>query len=139
MPRLSTLLRWLAIPAVIAGVVTGCFAIARWATTQIDARCEAMVGGACVEGWHTGAVEGVIYLAVVVGVALIVLLSSWIAPAGRRAVALVAGLIAIAPGMAGYLMTRWGDLVAPILVSLAIAALCIAWVWLRHRPAPKET
>jgi cytochrome bd-type quinol oxidase subunit 2 len=139
LPRLSTLLRWLAVPLTIAAVAFACIAAAQQGVRAAEARCAAMVGGSCVEGWHTDVVEWAIYLGLFVGVALIVVLSAWIAPAAKRAVAVIAALIGLAPAVAGYVLTGWPILLPPILLSAITAAACVAWVWRRHRPASTGT
>ena len=129
------ILRWLAIPVVYAGVAAGCFFAARWAVSIADGRCVESVGGACVEGWHTGVVEWSIYVAIVVGLLAITLLCSWLAPAGKKVVAVVIALLGIAPLAAGYIVTGWAELAMPVFVAALAGLIGIVLIWRGQAPA----
>ena len=126
---ITKILRWLGIPVLMAGLGAAGFLTARWAVTQADANCADMVGGACVEGWHTDAVEWSIYIGVVLTVLLMTVFCAWLAPAGKRVVAILVGALACVPFVAGYVMTGWADLVFPIGLALAAAIVGIVWIW----------
>ncbi|MCB1686022.1 MAG: hypothetical protein KDI31_16115, partial [Pseudomonadales bacterium] len=77
-----TVLRWLLVPVSLAAVVGGTLFAARSTVDLIDARCPAqsMVAGSCVEPWHTGAIETVIYVALLIAAAGLVVIPTLIAP-----------------------------------------------------------
>ena len=123
------ILRWLAVPVVLAAVAAGCFLAAREAVNIADQRCEYMVGGACVEGWHTGMIEWTIYISVLVALLLMTTLSAWIAPALKRPIAVLAGLLGVGVLSWGYFMTGWIQLLQPVFVAIVAAALGVLLVW----------
>lgn len=128
-------IRWLLVPVSAAAVVGACIVAARWAVTMVDRHCPigSMVGGACVEPWHTTAVEASIYTAIVLAVLGLVILPSLIAPQLQRAVAVVAGLAAFAAAGAAYFMTAWADLLVPLVVTVMTGGVGVLWVWSRSR------
>lgn len=135
MSAIGTIIRWLLVPVSAAAVVGACIVAARWAVSLADRRCpiESMVGGACVEPWHTTAVEASIYTAIVLAVPGLVILPSLIAPQLKRAVAVVAFLAAIAVVGAAYFMTAWADMLLPLVVTVISGGMGILWVWIRSR------
>jgi hypothetical protein len=128
-------IRWLLVPVSAAAVVGACIVAARWAVSIVDRRCPAgsMVGGACVEPWHTTAVEASIYTAIVLAVLGLVILPSLIAPQLKRTVAVVAFLGAIAAAGAVYFMTAWAEMLLPLVVTVLSGGIGILWVWSRSR------
>ncbi len=134
---LSTL-RWLAVPIAVAAVIAMVTALASWAVTLADQSCTSMVGGTCVESWHSDAVEWAVYLGIILATLAIPLLSAWIAPSYKKAAALIMGLLGAMPLLAGYFMTNWQDLLLPSLLGIGFAILGISLVW-RRRPTSKPT
>lgn len=128
-------IRWLLVPVSAAAVVGACIVAARWAVSMVDRQCPigSMVGGACVEPWHTTAVEASIYTAIVPAVLGLVILPSLIAPQFKRTVAVAACLGAIAAAGAAYVMTAWADLLLPLVVTVMSGGVGILWVWSRFR------
>jgi hypothetical protein len=128
-------IRWLLVPLSAAAVVVAGIVGARWAVSIVDRRCpvESMVGGACVEPWHTTAVEASIYTAIVLAVLGLVILPSLIAPQLKRTVAVVAFLGAIAAAGAAYFMTAWAEMLLPLVVTVLSGGIGILWVWSRSR------
>ena len=84
--EMRKVLRWLLTPLAAVSSVVGVIIAGRWTVTLADARCpsQSMIGGACVEPWHTGVVEAVIYVGLVLAAAGLVVLISLIAPALKR-------------------------------------------------------
>lgn len=133
MKLVITILRWLLVPVALAGVIGVTVLAARSTVDLIDARCPAqsMVAGSCVEPWHTGAIETVIYIALLVAAAGLVVIPSLIAPAIKRVVASVGFLLG--GGLVGglYLMTAWSDVRMPLLIVLVSGGLSLWWMWTR--------
>ena len=125
-------LRWLSVPLVIVGVAAGCAACARWFVNLADERCRDMVGGACVESWHTDVVEWSIYVGVVVAFLLMTILSAWVAPSLKRAVSIVVGVLGVLVLIVGRLMTGWDVMLLPVLVGAVSALVGIMIVWRRR-------
>lgn len=135
-----SILRWLAVPIVVAAVIALSIALASWAVTVADQSCTSMVGGTCVESWHSDAVEWAVYIAIVLAVLAIPLLSAWLAPAYKKATALIMGLLGATPLLLGYFMTNWQDLLLPSLLGISSALLGIYLVWRRRITSnPTET
>lgn len=135
-----SILRWLAVPIVVAAVIALSTALASWAVTVADQSCTSMVGGTCVESWHSDAVEWAVYLGIILATLAIPLLTAWIAPTYKKAAALLMGLLGAAPLLAGYLMTSWQDLLLPSLLGIGFALLGIYVVWRRGPTSnPTET
>jgi hypothetical protein len=128
-------IRWLLVPVSAAAVVVACILAARWAVSMVDGRCPtgSMVGGACVEPWHTSAVEASIYTAIVLAVLGFVILPSLIAPQLKRTVAVVAFLGATAVVGAAYFMTAWADMLLPLVVTVMSGGIGILLIWSRSR------
>ncbi|MEZ5551012.1 MAG: hypothetical protein R3E82_09010 [Pseudomonadales bacterium] len=128
-----TVLRWLLVPVSLAAVVGGTLFAARSTVDLIDARCPAqsMVAGSCVEPWHTGAIETVIYVALLIAAAGLVVIPTLIAPGIKRVVASVGFLLG--GGLVGglYFMTTWSDLRMPLLIVLVSGGLSLWWMWTR--------
>lgn len=126
-------LRWLLTPVAAALWVGGIVVAGRWVVSLADARCASgnMVGGACVEPWHTGVVEGVIYVGLILGAAGLVTLPALIAPALKRSMATLGFLLGA--GLVGtlYFMTRWSDFQMPLLVVLVSGGISVWWMWTR--------
>lgn len=135
-----SILRWLAVPIVVAAVIALSTALASWAVTVADQSCTSMVGGTCVESWHSDAVEWAVYLGIILATLSIPLLSAWIAPTYKKATALIMGLLGAAPLLAGYFMTSWQDLLLPSVLGIGFALLGIYLVWRRGATSnPTET
>lgn len=132
-----SVLRWLGVPFLMAAIGLVCVLISRWVVSSADNNCTDMVGGACVEGWHTDVVEWSIYLGLVAAILLMIVLCAWLAPTGKRIVAVVVGVLAIAPVLAGYVMTGWAELVPPVLVAVGSALIGNLFVW-RARSAEAQ-
>ena len=129
-----TILRWLLIPLCIAAVLgTGVFA-GRWLVAMADSRCDPanMIGGACVESWQTGTVEIAIYTVIVFVTVLLILLPWLLAPALKRTVATISGLLLPLLIGAVYVRFGWADFLLPMLVAAAVAASGIYWVFSRR-------
>ena len=131
---LGKILRWLSIPLLMVGLIV----IAAFAGAQIigalDTRCAPanMTGGACVESWHSGAIEWVIYVAVFIAAFLLVFLPAWIAPAGKRIVAVLAAVLVTAAPTSVWLGLGWTDFMLPSLIALVSSGLGGWWVWRRE-------
>jgi hypothetical protein len=128
-----TVLRWLLVPVSLAAVIGVTVFAARGTVDLIDARCPAqsMVAGSCVEPWHTGAIESVIYVALLISAAALVVIPTLVAPAIKRVVA-SAGFL-LGGGVVGglYLMTAWSDFRMPLLIVLVSGGLSLWWMWTR--------
>jgi len=123
-------LRWLLVPISVAMIVASIAALARWGVTLTDQQCavEHMVGGTCVESWHTSVVDYAIYLAVIaigLGVALV---PASIAPSHRLAVAIVCVGLVLAGFLTFYTFTRWPELLLPLLLTAISGGLGSYWV-----------
>ena len=129
------LIRWLLVPVSTVAIAAGAVALSRALVGWFDQRCapENLIGGACVESWHTGAVETGIYAAVILGGFLLATIPALLAPAYRRAVAVLILLLVFA-GIAWANFTfGWGDIVLPSIVALAVTALGCLLIWRRQR------
>jgi len=131
--------RWLLVPVSAVVVVGLAIAGGRGTVTLIDGRCppQSMVGGACVEPWHTGAVEAVIYTATGIGVLALAIVPALIAPSLKRSVAAAGALLGVGAVAAFYAVTTW-PVVLPLLALAATAGgLGLWWTWRRsasHAP-----
>lgn len=132
---LGKVLRWLLVPVTAVAVVAAVVAAGRWGVALADRRCpvESMVGGACVEPWHTSIVEAAIYIGAVAAAAGLVVLPAMVAPHFKRAVGAF-GLAALLGGSGyAYSVTGWVQLLWPCVVALPAGALALWWVWSRTR------
>lgn len=129
------IVRWLLVPASAVAVVALAVAGSRWAVSLIDRRCpvDRMIGGACVEPWHTGAVEGSIYVSVVVGALALALVPAMVAPGLKRTVAAAGCLLGVGAGLTLYLSTGWNELLVPLILAAAAGSLGVWWVCYRRR------
>lgn len=127
-------LRWLLVPVSGAAVVVLCAFAARWSVLIVDGRCPAhsMVGGSCVERWHTTAVEISIFAAVALAALGLVLLPAAVAPGLKRAVAAVGFAIAAGVGGAAYFVTGWADMLVPFMIATTAGAAGLWRVWSRR-------
>jgi len=100
-----------------------------WIVVFASGFCADMVGGACVDAWHTSAMEWTIYILVVTGLILIPVLAAWVAPAGRRWVAGVCGLVSTLPFLALYFSTGLFELTLPAVLAVVAAVVGIGLVW----------
>lgn len=132
MSLVKSILRWIAVPIVIAAVLIACTLLASWAVTVADQSCTSMVAGTCVESWHSDAVEWAVYIAIIVALLAAIILSAWIAPAYKKATALVIGLLGSATLITGYFTTNWDDLLVPALIAIGSACVGIFLVWRRR-------
>ena len=123
------ILRWLSVPIVFAAVMGICILLATWAVSMADGSCENMVGGACVEGWHTTFVEWSTYLGIVLAFLAAPILTSKVAPALKRTTAIGAGILGNAPIWFGYIASGWGDLLLPACLAAISAIIGIWLVW----------
>jgi hypothetical protein len=112
------------------GVIAG-----RWFVDMADSRCDPanMVGGACVEPWQTGTVEIAIYTVIVFVTLLLTLLPWLLAPALKRTVATVSGLLLPLTIGVVYVRFGWADFLLPMLVAAAVAVIGICWVFSRRK------
>ncbi|MEQ8858471.1 MAG: hypothetical protein RIC56_07485 [Pseudomonadales bacterium] len=131
---IGRILRWMLVPVTAVAVVALAVVGSRWAVSIVDGRCpvDRMVGGACVEPWHTGAVETAIYGGVAFGAFGLVLFPALVAPNLKRTVAVVGLLLGIGGAAGFYLMTRWEVLLAPLAVAAASGALALWRTWTRR-------
>ncbi|HEX7036818.1 MAG TPA: hypothetical protein VF210_13660 [Pseudomonadales bacterium] len=136
MQALVTGIRWLLVPVSAVAVIAASVVAGRAAVALADRRCptESLIGGSCVEPWHTSVVEAAIYGAVAVCVAGLVILPARIAPQLQRTVAVLLFLAAVGCAGAAFVLTGWADLLRPLLVAVPVGALALWWVWSR-RPA----
>jgi hypothetical protein len=127
-------IRWLLVPVSAAAVVAACAAAARWSITIVDRSCPAasMAGGACVEPWHTTAVEASIYIGVGLAALGVVVLPSLIAPQLKRTISIVAFGAATGVTVAAYFRTGWADLLMLVAVAVVSGGIGLWWVWSRR-------
>jgi len=133
--NVGTVVRWVLVPVSAVAVVVSCAAAARAVVSFIDQRClrESMVGGACVEPWHTSAVEASIYLGVIVAALAVVILPAMIAPTFKRTVAVILFLTAVSVAAAPYMLTTWTELLRPLAAAVLSGAAALWWVWSRRK------
>lgn len=135
MSTMVKFLRWLLVPVAAVAVLLLGAAAGRWSVSQADSRCDSanMIGGACVESWQTGLIENIIFVAVVIVVLGITLISAAIAPSYKRAVALLGALLV--PGLLGlvYYQFGWADFLLPLIVAIVAGAGSFFWVWSRSK------
>ena len=114
--------RWLLALASIAGIVVGAFYFGQWLVVQFDGSCGEgnVIGGSCVETWHTRAVEIGIYAAVVLGAIGLSIIPAWIAPTLKRSLAVLILVLFSVALLAPYIMLGWADLVLPSLVGILV-------------------
>jgi hypothetical protein len=126
-------IRWMLVPVAAAAVVVFCVVAARAAISLVDQRCPAgsMVGGACVEPWHTTAVEAAIYTGLVVAVLALVILPAMLAPQYKRAVAVVLFVAAVSVTAAAWIMTTWAEMMMLVAVTVLTGGIALGWVWSR--------
>lgn len=135
---LANAIRWLLVPVAAAAMVAGAVIAARWAVSMADGRCPpaSMVGGSCVEPWHTTVVELAFYAATVLAAAGVVILPAIVAPRLKRSVAVTAFVLAvgsaIAVHVAAYRGLGWSELLTPVIVVAAIGAAAVWWVCARR-------
>ncbi len=131
---LSRIVRWLLVPVSAAAVVALAIAGSRWAVSLADRHCpiDRMVGGACVEPWHTGVVEAAIYVAIAAGALGLALLPAMVAPNLKRTVAVAGCLLAVGAVLTLYLSTSWRVLLLPLLLAAAGSGLGVWWIWSRR-------
>lgn len=132
---LARALRWLLVPISAAAVVAGTIIAGRWAVAIAAGRCapQNMVGGACVEPWHTSVVETVVYTGVVLAAAGIVVLPAAIAPEFKR----TTGAVTFVLGVGGLLAVHvaasnlmgWSELMLPLLLAAATGAAALWWAF----------
>lgn len=134
MQALVTVIRWLLVPVSAVAVIAAGMLGARAAVAIADRRCpmESMVGGSCVEPWHTSVVETTIYVAAAVCMAGLVILPALIAPQLQRTVAVLLFLAAVGCIAAAFVLTGWPDLLRPLLVAVPVGALALWWIWSRR-------
>ena len=130
------IVHWLLVPGsaviIIAGTVFG----SRWAVNIADNRCapENMIGGACVESWHTGLVELAIYAGLVLCALGLTLIPAAIAPSFKRLVSIVGALLTIGSTITAYYFTRWPELIWPVAVATLVCTTSVLWVWSWRKP-----
>ena len=130
----TKIMRWIAVPIALALILAATVGGGQWIVTLVDSGCgpENMIGGACVEPWHTGAVENVIYIAVVIAALAITIIPATIAPDLKRTVAVFGALLLV--GLTGslYYFTRWPEFVFPSVIAALTAIVGIVWIWTRR-------
>lgn len=127
---LITILRWLALPLSLVAVPAAGVLLAFGLVALADGRCVDMVGGACVEPWHTTAVEWAIAASVAAVLLLMPVAAGRIAPLGKRPVTIVAAVLGVALLGALAVRTGWGGLGTLTGVAL-VAALVGVTIALR--------
>jgi len=133
------IVRWLLVPVAATAVVAVAIVAGRGAVDLIDGRCppQSMIGGACVEPWHTGAVEAVIYGATGLGVLALVIVPAAVAPGLKRSIAGAGALVGTGAVGALYLLTTWPVVLPLLALAGAAAALGLWCTWRRstvHAP-----
>ena len=132
---IKIILRWLCVP--VSALILAFIAVggSRGIVNLADTRCAAenMMGGACVEPWHTGFVELTIYFGIIFAAFTLSLIPSAIAPAFKRTVAVIAGVLPAAGLGTFYYFTQWPQLILPMIVAVTGSTLCITWVWSRSK------
>ncbi|NBC23796.1 MAG: hypothetical protein GVY21_10005 [Gammaproteobacteria bacterium] len=133
MSLLGKVVRWLLVPVAAAAIIVLTIMAGRGVVDLIDGRCppQSMIGGACVEPWHTGAVEAVIYGATGLGVLALVIVPALVAPSLQRSVASAGALLGTGAVGAFYLLTTWAVVLPLLAVAVAAAALGLWWAWRR--------
>jgi hypothetical protein len=102
--------------------------------SSLDTRCAPanMTGGACVESWHSAAIEWVIYVELFIAAFVLVFLSAWIAPSAKRIIAILAAVLVTAAPTSLWLGLGWTDFMLPSLIVLVSSALGGLWIWRRE-------
>ena len=120
---LTTILRWLALPLVVAAVAA-CGVLAALTVGGFTERwCVDMVGGACVEGWHVAVVDRAIRIALAVVLLLLPVAGGWVAPHGKRVVAIAVATLGAIVLWVFALRTGWAGSVGLAASGSAAAAL----------------
>lgn len=134
MAIIKILARWLLVIVCTAIIAVAIIQGSRYGVILADGFCseQNMIGGACVETWHTGLVETAIYIGLVLCTACLVIVPSAIAPAIKRPVAIVGGILCPAGLGAFYYLTSWPELFLPMLISILTAVFALLWVWPRR-------
>ena len=132
---LGLLLRWLLVPIVTVALGLAGALLGRWIVSLGDSRCttENLIGGACVEAWQTGFVEAVIYAVAIVLVLAMTALPAAMAPALKRSVACICGLIVPILVIGAYLRFGWTDFLPLVFVTTASAVVGISLVFFWRR------
>lgn len=127
---LEQILRWLAIPLLMGTLILVAAFTGERIVSALDARCSPvnMTGGACVESWHSGAIEWVIYVVLFISAFLLVFLPAWVAPSGKRVVAVLAAVLVTAAPTSLWLGLGWSDFMPPSLIVLVSSILGVFWV-----------
>ena len=113
------ILRWLSVPAVFVAVMGICILLATSVVAATEGGCENIVGGTCVEGWHTTVVEWSTYVGIAVAFLTAPFLTSKVAPALKRTTAVSAGVLGnVQSGLDIYI--RLGRSAATLLRSVPI-------------------
>lgn len=138
---IGRIIRWLLVPVSATAVVVLAIFGSRWAVTVIDSRCpvDRMVGGACVEPWHTSAVEAAIYAGVGLGALGLTLVPALVAPSLKRTVAVAGFLLGVGAAATLYLTTSWSVLLPPLALAAASGALGVWIMWSRANGAIAES
>lgn len=134
----AAVMRWLLVPVSAIAIAALGFAIGRWIVSAAGRRCapELHAGGACVESWHTGLIEAVVYAGLIVTVPALIIVPVLIAPALRRTLAIVVASILLGSFFIFYRITGWAELLTPFAVAALCAAVTLWWIWSRSRTAP---
>jgi len=125
------ILRWLSVPTVFVAVMGICILLATSVVAATEGGCDNMVGGTCVEGWHTTVVEWSTYIGLAVAFLTAPFLTSKIAPALKRTTAVSAGVLGNVPIWFGYFASGWGDLLLPACVA-ALSSIISIWLVCRQ-------
>ncbi len=131
------MMRWLLVPVSAVAIAGLGFATGRWIVSAAGHRCapEFHAGGACVESWHTGLIETVVYAGLIVTVPALIIVPVLIAPALRRTLAIIVASILLGSLFTFYRVTGWAELLAPLIVAALCAAVTLWWIWSRSRTA----
>lgn len=129
----NQIMRWFMVPVSAVLIVGGLVAAARLIINLVDALCtpENMIGGSCVEPWHTGAVEIAIYSGLILCALGLTLIPPAIAPKFKHTVSIAGAVLLFGATGVAYYLTRWPELFAPMLVAGIASAIGVYWMHTR--------
>ncbi len=128
-------LRWSLVPVSVGTILASAFFLGRAVVDWFDTKCapQNLIGGACVESWHTNAVETGIYAALVFGAFCLTTIPALIAPAWRRFVTTLLLLLVVVGAVGIHFRFGWSDFVLPLCVAVLVAALGCWTIWRKTR------
>ena len=130
-----TLLRWILVPGSAAAILMGIFLAGRGVVTLADAHCvsDFMVGGACVEGWHTTAIELTIYGGVLLAALGLTIVPALLAPALARWISVLGFVLLLTLFALAYYVTRGSEFLPPMALAALAGAAGMFWIHSRSR------